>query len=116
MSPVASKAAAGCGLNSTPDAVFLPSTVDDLVAIITLAHRYRKQVRAAGAGHSPSDLACVDSRRVEEGEREGAGGLEELVQDEASWAGEGGWMIRMDQMNEVYEVRLPPHVTARPIR
>lgn len=42
-----------------PRAVFIPETEEQCRLIIELARREQTTVRACGAGHSPSDLACT---------------------------------------------------------
>jgi L-gulonolactone oxidase len=43
-----------------PHLTFEPRTVDECALIFELARRQGKTVRAAGIGHSPSDLVCTD--------------------------------------------------------
>lgn len=43
-----------------PDLTFEPRTVEQCALIFELARRLGKTVRAAGIGHSPSDLVCTD--------------------------------------------------------
>jgi len=43
----------------SPAVVFEPSTEEECCAILELAKRHGRTVRAVGAGHSPSDLACT---------------------------------------------------------
>jgi hypothetical protein len=100
--------------------VFTPSTTTELVLIVTLAYREGKQLRAVGAGHSPSDLGCVASRPAGKSVGEGKDGLGwsswwwgktkamgEQGEETIAWDEEGGWMVRMDLMNQVYKVSLP---------
>jgi L-gulonolactone oxidase len=61
----------------TPLAVFEPDHEEQCKLILELARREGKTVRAAGIGHSPSDLACT---------RE--------------------FMLRTEKLNRVLEVRL----------
>jgi L-gulonolactone oxidase len=67
-----------CGrtFRCTPSTVFQPETEDQLELILELSRRERQTVRAVGVGHSPSDLACTS-----------------------------GYMLQMNQMNKVIEVR-----------
>src|SRR6266852_536932 len=60
----------------TPSTVFQPETEYQLELILELSRRERQTVRAVGVGHSPSDLACTS-----------------------------GYMIQMNQMNKIIEVR-----------
>lgn len=46
--------------HATPLAVFEPETDFQCELVLELARRERKVVRAAGVGHSPSDLACTN--------------------------------------------------------
>ena len=62
-----------------PLAVFEPETEEQCRMIIELARREGKTVRAAAAGHSPSDLACTN-----------------------------GFMIRTTKFNRLLEVSLYP--------
>ncbi|KAI5453970.1 D-arabinono-1,4-lactone oxidase [Naganishia albida] len=57
-----------------PQKTFVPTTIYECRLITEWARREGKTLRAAGVGHSPSDLACTDE-----------------------------WMIRMDGMKEVIE-------------
>jgi FAD/FMN-containing dehydrogenase len=81
----------------------MPTSVEDLVAIVTLAHRSSKQLRAAGAGHSPSDLACVDSK-PDRGVSNDRRSTDEEEAIDRRFEEDGGWMVRMDLMTHVYEV------------
>lgn len=67
-----------CGrtFRCTPSTVFQPKTEYQLELILELSRRERQTVRAVGVGHSPSDLACTS-----------------------------GYMIQMNQMNKIIEVR-----------
>ncbi|CAB4422990.1 unnamed protein product [Rhizophagus irregularis] len=58
-----------------PELFFMPENEDDIIKIVELAKRYNKNVRAIGAGHSPSDLACTE-----------------------------GLMINMDNFNKIIEI------------
>ena len=60
----------------TPSTVFQPESEHQLELILELSRRERQTVRAVGVGHSPSDLACTS-----------------------------GYMIQMNQMNKIIEVR-----------
>lgn len=60
----------------TPSTVFQPENEYQLELILELTRREGKTVRAVGVGHSPSDLACTS-----------------------------GYMIQMNQMNKIIEVR-----------
>lgn len=60
-----------------PDAVFVPEKEEQCQAIIELAQRKRTTVRACGAGHSPSDLACTS-----------------------------GFLLRTDKLDQIIEVSL----------
>lgn len=62
---------------SRTTAVYKPESVDDVRKVVELARRQRKELRAAGSGHSPSDLVCTD-----------------------------GYIINIDKLNEFIEVRL----------
>lgn len=46
-------------LQCRPRAVFVPETEEHCRFIVELARREQTTVRACGAGHSPSDLACT---------------------------------------------------------
>lgn len=59
----------------TPARVFVPTTDFECELVLELARRHRTTVRAAGAGHSPSDLACTT-----------------------------GYLIRTDNLNRLLEV------------
>lgn len=61
-----------------PSRVFAPFHHSQLPYIFELARREKTTVRAAGAGHSPSDLACTS-----------------------------GFMVRTDGLNAVLEVSFP---------
>lgn len=61
----------------TPLVVFEPETEYQCELILELARREGKVVRAAGVGHSPSDLACTR-----------------------------GYLLRTDKLNSVVEVSL----------
>lgn len=50
----------GQTFHCTPLAVFEPETESQCKLILELARREGKGVRAAGVGHSPSDLACTN--------------------------------------------------------
>ncbi|CAI2163959.1 9019_t:CDS:2 [Funneliformis geosporum] len=58
-----------------PELYFEPENDDDIIKIIELAKLYNKNVRAVGAGHSPSDVACTE-----------------------------GIMINMEKLNKIIEV------------
>lgn len=49
----------GLSYECTPLSVFEPTTEYQCELILELARREGKAVRAAGVGHSPSDLACT---------------------------------------------------------
>lgn len=59
-----------------PATVFQPETEHQLELILQLSRLERQTVRAVGVGHSPSDLACTS-----------------------------GYMVRMNRMNKIIEVR-----------
>lgn len=61
-----------------PLVIFEPATPDDCRLILELARREQRRVRAAGVGHSPSDLACTTE-----------------------------FMLRTTKMNRLISVRLP---------
>ena len=63
-----------------PSSVFRPETERQLELIVELARREQQTVRAVGIGHSPSDLACTS-----------------------------GYMIQMDRLDEIIEVRPSPN-------
>ena len=67
-----------CGrtFRCTPSTIFQPESEYQLELILELTRRERQTVRAVGVGHSPSDLACTS-----------------------------GYMIQMNQMNKIIEVR-----------
>lgn len=65
----------GLSYSCTPLAVFEPETEYQCELILELARREGKTVRAAGVGHSPSDLACTS-----------------------------GYMLRTENMNKIIEV------------
>lgn len=50
----------GLAFACRPTVVFEPTSDEQCVAIVHLARREGVGVRAAGAGHSPSDMACTD--------------------------------------------------------
>ncbi|PCH43020.1 L-gulonolactone/D-arabinono-1,4-lactone oxidase [Wolfiporia cocos MD-104 SS10] len=50
----------GRSYTCAPLAVFEPRTEYECELVLELARRERRPVRAAGVGHSPSDLACTD--------------------------------------------------------
>lgn len=60
-----------------PEVIYYPSSEDDVRCIVELARRKGKKLRPFGAGHSPSDLVCVQ---------------------------EDGWLMQMDALNELLEV------------
>lgn len=60
-----------------PEAIFYPFTEDDVRCIIELARRRGKKLRPFGAGHSPSDLVCVQ---------------------------ENDWLIQMDNLDKLFDV------------
>ena len=43
-----------------PRAILRARSIEDVRRVIALAQRERRTVRAAGVGHSPSDLGCTD--------------------------------------------------------
>ena len=49
----------GLSFECTPLVVFAPETEEQCAQILELARREGQTVRAAGVGHSPSDLACT---------------------------------------------------------
>lgn len=49
----------GLSFECTPAAVFEPATEEQCALVLELAKREGRTVRAAGVGHSPSDLACT---------------------------------------------------------
>ncbi|KAH9922306.1 L-gulonolactone/D-arabinono-1,4-lactone oxidase [Epithele typhae] len=49
----------GLSFACAPLAVFEPTTAYECELVLELARRERRTVRAAGVGHSPSDLACT---------------------------------------------------------
>ncbi|GJJ14003.1 hypothetical protein Clacol_008260 [Clathrus columnatus] len=61
-----------------PRTVFIPENEEQCRFIIELAHRERTTVRACGAGHSPSDLACTS-----------------------------GYLLRTDKLDKVIEINVP---------
>lgn len=63
----------------SPLSIFEPASERDLELIFELARREGRTVRAVGVGHSPSDLACTS-----------------------------GYMVRMNRMDAIVEVR--PHL------
>lgn len=63
-----------------PEAIFYPSTEDDVRCLVELARRKGKKLRPFGAGHSPSDLVCVQ---------------------------EDDWLVQMDKLNKLLEVGRP---------
>ena len=63
--------------SSTPKSAFQPTSEEQCVSILQLAALEGQTVRAVGSGHSPSDLPCTK-----------------------------GFMIRMDKLNKLIEVRL----------
>lgn len=54
----------GLSYTCSPLAVFEPSTEYHCALILELARREGRSVRAAGVGHSPSDLACTSGYMV----------------------------------------------------
>lgn len=46
--------------SSQTTATFRPSTIEQVRLVVQLAKRERKELRASGSGHSPSDLVCTD--------------------------------------------------------
>ena len=58
-SPRASFINWGLSYECTPLAVFEPETEEQCELVLELARREGKTVRAAGVGHSPSDVACT---------------------------------------------------------
>ncbi|KAI8972568.1 L-gulonolactone/D-arabinono-1,4-lactone oxidase [Trametes punicea] len=67
----------GLSYTCTPLSVFEPETEDQCRLVLELARREGKTVRAAGVGHSPSDLACT-----------------------------AGFMLRTGKLNKVIEVNV----------
>ena len=49
----------GLSYECSPLAVFEPETPEQCAAALELARREGRTLRAAGVGHSPSDLACT---------------------------------------------------------
>jgi FAD/FMN-containing dehydrogenase len=49
----------GLSFECTPLGVFEPETEEQCALVLELARREGRPVRAAGVGHSPSDLACT---------------------------------------------------------
>ena len=74
-SPEASFINWGLSYTCKPAAVFQPETEEQCALIVELARRDGQPVRAAGVGHSPSDLACT-----------------------------GGYMLRTEKLSKVIEV------------
>jgi L-gulonolactone oxidase len=62
----------------SPEAIFYPCNEDDVRCLVELAKRKSRKLRPFGAGHSPSDLVCVQ---------------------------EDDWLMQMDALDEVLEVR-----------
>jgi len=54
----------GRAYHCTPVAIFEPQSLFQCRLILELARREGKTVRAAGVGHSPSDLACTSGYMV----------------------------------------------------
>ncbi|GAA5863346.1 hypothetical protein JCM8547_006954 [Rhodosporidiobolus lusitaniae] len=50
---------------STTSAVFKPQTVEQVRWVVELARREGKELRAFGAGHSPSDIVCTEGYVVD---------------------------------------------------
>jgi L-gulonolactone oxidase len=46
-------------------ATFRPETVEQVRWVVELARREGKELRAAGAGHSPSDIVCTEGYIVD---------------------------------------------------
>src|SRR6201995_2585991 len=57
----------GLAFACRPLAVFEPTCDAQCVAIVHLARREGVSVRASGAGHSPSDMACTDGFMIRTG-------------------------------------------------
>ncbi|GAA6062185.1 hypothetical protein JCM10212_001349 [Sporobolomyces blumeae] len=50
---------------SQTDKTFAPTTVDEVRRVVELARRRGKELRACGAGHSPSDIVCTGGYMVD---------------------------------------------------
>lgn len=50
---------------SQTSAIFRPTTVEQVRWVVELARREGKELRAAGAGHSPSDIVCTEGYIVD---------------------------------------------------
>lgn len=61
----------------TPESVYYPTNELQIRQLVELAKREKRCLRAFGAGHSPSDLACV---------------------------GREDWMVQMDGLNKLLKV------------
>ncbi|RUS20932.1 D-arabinono-1,4-lactone oxidase-domain-containing protein [Endogone sp. FLAS-F59071] len=64
----------------TPELYFEPTSEEQIVKILELAQRTGKLVKAVGAGHSPSDLACTN-----------------------------GFMVKLDRLNQLLAVDIRAH-------
>ncbi|GAA5911912.1 D-arabinono-1,4-lactone oxidase [Sporobolomyces salmoneus] len=76
---------------SQTQATFTPRSVDQVRWIVELARRLGKELRAAGAGHSPSDIVCTGGYVID------LKGLDRVIQiDEESktFHAEGGIILR----------------------
>ena len=49
----------GLSFTCRPEATFVPRDEGECALVLELARREGKRVRAAGVGHSPSDVACT---------------------------------------------------------
>ena len=60
-----------------PESVFYPTSEEQVRWLVQLAKRSHKCLRAYGAGHSPSDLVCVEEK---------------------------DWLVNLDSLNQLLQV------------
>ncbi|GAA5966192.1 hypothetical protein JCM3765_006081 [Sporobolomyces pararoseus] len=76
---------------SQTQATFTPRSVDQVRWIVELARRLGKELRAAGAGHSPSDIVCTGGYVID---LKGVNQLIEVDEESKTFHAQGGIILR----------------------
>ncbi|GAA6036192.1 hypothetical protein JCM8097_006825 [Rhodosporidiobolus ruineniae] len=76
---------------STAALVFRPTSVEEVRWAVELARRERKELRAAGAGHSPSDIVCTEGYVLD---LKGLDRVLDVDADSQTFHAEGGILLR----------------------